>query len=421
VALETVTPSLVLTRGVPPPPYGSRFKGGVRETGFHALMAGQAPAHKIHNTFVKPWVFTSTAEEYAAMTEAAVVIDVTGEEVIELSGPGAYAVLDRLVPRRLPAASSSRCSYAVMCYPYGGIVEDGIVVPFSNELAWWSGGPAATEQWLYEHSLGTSVTVRSRLDELHVLSIQGPRSRDLVVAAGLSAAARLPYFGRAEGTLCEVPVVATRTGYTAELGFDVYVERERAGVLLERMLEAGEGTGLRRCGSSTLDIRRLEAAILNVGQDFDWRHTPFECGLDWMVALDKEFVGVEALRQHAAAGPRSELVGLVAAAGAKLAAGDVIGGVAAPEAAGDVIGGVAAPEAAGAVIGGVAAPEAAGVLSSATASPELGCDIAIARVRAGSAPVGSSVAVGPPGEPARAGAVVCTLPFVDPKRTRARA
>jgi aminomethyltransferase len=395
VSTGTVTVKLVLTEGMLAQPFGSRFKVGIRTTGFHDLMGAQATALKMHNTFLKPWLFSTVEDEYRSMTEVAVVIDVTGEEVIELRGEGAYALVDRLVPRRLPPVFRARCSYTVMCYPYGGIVEDGIVIPFSDELVWWSGGPAQTEQWLYEHGLGTNVRVSSRLDEVHVLSVQGPESRRLLVDAGCFEAAELGYFGLLAATqVCGVPVTITRTGYTAELGYDLYVERGLAHELGERLLEVGAPLGVRRCGSATLEIRRVEAGILNVGQDFDWRHTPLECGLEWMVAFDKDFVGSAALQAQRAEGPPTALVGLVAEPGVVLVGGD----------------GVLSS------LGRVS-----GIVTSAVASPTLGRHVAIARVMAGSVEQGDRVALeGCDGE-RRGGAQVCTFPFVDPERLRARA
>ncbi|HTX62681.1 MAG TPA: hypothetical protein VMD28_03530, partial [Acidimicrobiales bacterium] len=257
MSVDTVAGRLVLTRGMPAQPFGSRFKGGIRTTGFHDLMGARASALKMHNTFLKPWLFTTVESEYRSMTEAAVIIDVTGEEVIELRGEGAYAAVDRLVPRDLPPSSRARCSYSVLCYPYGGIVEDGIVIPFSEDLVWWSGGPAHTEQWLYEHCLDTGVRVTSRLDDVHVLSVQGPQSRRLLVDAGCPEARELRYFGLLAATeVCGVPVTVTRTGFTAELGYDLYVERGQARRLCERLLELGSPLGVRRCGSATLEVRR---------------------------------------------------------------------------------------------------------------------------------------------------------------------
>jgi aminomethyltransferase len=373
----------------------SHFKGGFRVTGFHPLMGAVAAGLKLHNTFLKPWRFASLAEEYAALRNAAALFDVTGEEVIEVRGADALRVMDRLVVRDLTRLADGRCVYAVMCYPYGGIVEDGIVVKFSDEHLWWSGGPAASEQWIYQHGLGHDVSVTSRLDDLHVISIQGPRSREILRSAGLPEIDAVPYFGLlADGHLGGVPVIVTRTGYTGELGYDVYVDARRALELAGALLEAGGPLGLTRCGSRTLDVRRVEAGILNVGQDFDWRHTPLDCGLGWMLDLEAEFVGKDALVGQRQRGVASELVGLLAAPGAALTVGDRV-----LDRAADRI----------------------GVVTSAAASPELQRPIAIARVDAGSARAGDGVGVHGSSDGRESVATVAALPFVDPERKRARA
>jgi glycine cleavage system T protein (aminomethyltransferase) len=390
---EIIPVPLLLNASAPRGRYASHFKGGLRVTGFHPLMGARAEAMKLHNTFLKPWAFGTIEDEYAALRDAAVLIDVTGEEVIEATGPDAVAVLDRLVPRDIVKLASPKCAYAVMCYPYGGIIEDGIIAKFSDERVWWCGGPAASEQWIYQHSLGADVTVVSKLDELHVLSIQGPRSREILAASGLDDVDDVPYFGLIpEGEICGIPVVVTRTGYTAELGYDIYVEASLAPDLCAGLLAVGIEYGLGMCGSRTLNVRRVEAGILDVGIEFDWRHTPLDCGLDWMVDLDREFVGRDALREQSANGVDSQLIGLTVDPGQELERGDEV------------------------TLNG----ESIGIVTSAVLSPELGYPVGIARVEAQTVSVGDSVHVRALGR-GWVTAVVATLPFVDPERRRSRA
>jgi aminomethyltransferase len=393
VTSEIVPVPLLMNASAPNGRYASHFKGGLRVTGFHPLMGAKAEAMKLHNTFLKPWAFGSVEDEYAALRDAAVLIDVTGEEVIEVTGPDAIAVIDRLVPRDVLGLAPPKCAYAVMCYPYGGIIEDGIVAKFSDERVWWCGGPAASEQWIYQHSLDADVTVTSKLDALHVLSIQGPRSREILAGSGLRGVEAVPYFGLIpNGEICGVPVVVTRTGYTAELGYDIYVEAHLAASLCEGLLAVGAEYGLWMCGSRTLNVRRVEAGILDVGIDFDWRHTPLDCGLDWMVDLDREFVGRDALRRQHDDGVASELVGLTVDPGQELGQGHEVTFDGGP----------------------------IGIVTSAVLSPELKRPVGIARVDAQKVGVGDSVRLS-----VAAGrwatATVAKLPFVDPERKRARA
>jgi aminomethyltransferase len=393
VSSEIVPVPLLMNASAPNGRYASHFKGGLRVTGFHPLMGAKAEAMKLHNTFLKPWAFGSVDDEYAALTDTAVLIDVTGEEVIEVTGPDAVAVVDRLIPRDMVGLTAPKCVYAVMCYPYGGIIEDGIIAKFSDERVWWCGGPAASEQWIYQHSLNADVTVASKLDELHVLSIQGPRSRAILAASGLTGVETVSYFGLIpDGEICGVPVVVTRTGYTAELGFDIYVDAGLALSLCAGLLEVGVEYGLGMCGSRTLNVRRVEAGILDVGIDFDWRHTPLDCGLEWMVDLGREFVGRDALRRQYNDGADSELVGLTAEVGQELGQGREVTLDSGP----------------------------IGIVTSAALSPELGHPVGIARVDAQTVGVGDSVRV-PIGDGGWATATVATLPFVDPERKRSRA
>ncbi len=106
--------------------------------------------------------------------------DVTGEEVIEVAGEDALEVMNALVPRDLTRLQDGQCLYSVMCYDYGGIVEDAVLVRFNAKRFWWVGGPGSSEQWIYANALGRKVTVTSYLNEKHVASLQGPKSRELL-------------------------------------------------------------------------------------------------------------------------------------------------------------------------------------------------------------------------------------------------
>ena len=178
------------------PPYlsaartGMRFKAGLKRTAFFPLIGPVAQSFRIHNTYLKPWIVTDPDEEYRAIRESAGLLDVTGEEVVEVVGPDALECLNSLVTRDISNMADNSCLYAVMCYDDGGIVEDAVLARFNRERLWWVGGPADAEQWIHSNSHSFDVSVRSYLDEIHVASIQGPNSaRD--PAAGLRGGPRL--------------------------------------------------------------------------------------------------------------------------------------------------------------------------------------------------------------------------------------
>jgi aminomethyltransferase len=377
------------------PPYltasrtGMRMKGGLKRTAFYPIISQFATDYRLHNTYLKPEQITDPLEEYWAMRTVAGLWDVTGEEAVEVSGPDATEVMNELVPRDVCKLKDESCLYCVMCYDYGGIIEDAVLMRFNAEKFWWVGGPAPTEQWIYSKSIGKNVQVRSYLDEKHVASIQGPKSREILQRVCDADLSRVPFYGMlAETQICDIPVTISRTGFTAELGYDIYVDIPNAESLFRGLWEAGKADGLQLCGSRALGIRRVEAAILNVGQDFDWTTTPYEINLGWMVELGKpSFCGKEALTRLKSEQPAKRLVGLKLEMDEAASQGDPI----------------------------IWEDQPAGVITSATLSPSLeGASIAMAMVKTAVAEIGIRLKV----KSARGSvhATVVPMPFFDPER-----
>jgi aminomethyltransferase len=296
------------------PPYEksvTRFRKGLKHTAFYPVIGRIAREFKLHNSYLKPDRITDPLDEYWTMRRIAGLWDVTGEEVIEIAGPEALALMNELIPRDLARAKDRQCLYAVMCYDYGGIVEDAVLIRFSPERIWWVGGPGHSEQWIYAHSLGRRVSVTSYLDEKHVASLQGPKSREILQLVTDADLSQLPFYHALQAKVCGVPVVISRTGFTAELGYDIYVDVPRAEQMFADLWEQSRRHGVKLCGSRALGLRRIEAAIMNFGQDFDWQHTPHQVGLGWMVNVNKGFFhGREALTGAAARDPAIRLAGL---------------------------------------------------------------------------------------------------------------
>ena len=289
-----------------------RHKSGIRRSCFFPVYAADVSLLKLHNHYLKPNVFSGAEREYWCIRNAAGLLDVTGEEVISVRGPDALKLMNSLVPRDLEKLPDGRAMYCVMCYDHGGIVEDAILVRFSAEELWWVGGPGYSEQWIYVHSLQLDVEVRGHNDDLHVASLQGPKSREILASLSDIAVDELPVFGVGKGNICGVAATLTRTGYTAELGYDIYVDVATGGELFAGLLAEVRRLGGDVCGSAALNLRRMDAAILNFTEDFDWQHTPFDVGLRWMVDFDKtvDFTGRQALQALAAVEPERRLVGL---------------------------------------------------------------------------------------------------------------
>jgi aminomethyltransferase len=376
-----------MTEMAPYRPTVTRHRKGLRHTAFYPVIGVAAKEFKLHNSFFKPDRITDPVEEYWAMRRGAGLWDVTGEEVIEVAGPDAFAVMDALVPRDLSRLADGRCCYAVMCYDYGGIVEDAVLVRFASDRFWWVGGPGGSEQWIYAHALGRNVTVTSYLNEMHVASLQGPKSRDLLQRVSEADLSRVPFYGMVETKVCGVPVVITRTGFTAELGYDIYVDVPRGRRLFENLWNDVRRDGVQLCGSRALNLRRVEAGIINFGQDFDWQHTPHQVGLGWMVNPRKGFFhGREVLLAPGATEPATRLAGLRLDGTEAAAGGDPV------------------------LLDG----EEVGMVSSAIVSPTLEYSIAIAMLDSRAATLGQQLSVLFDDRPVAA--TVVPMPFFDAER-----
>lgn len=379
--------------GIPPYSKGiTRFRKGFKHTAFYPVIGRAAREFKLHNTYLKPDQITDPVDEYWAMRRVAGLWDVTGEEVIEIAGPDAVALMNELIPRDLARATNGQCLYAVMCYDYGGIVEDGVLIRFNPERIWWVGGPGHSEQWIYAHSLGRRVTVTSYLDDKHVASLQGPKSRDILQSVCDADLSRLPFYHSIEAHVCGVPTVISRTGYTAELGFDIYVDVGSGAKMFSALWEESRRHGVKLCGSRALGIRRIEAAILNFGQDFDWQHTPYHVGLGWMVNANKGFFhGREVLTGAEAREPATRLAGLRLEGNDASLIGDQV----------------------------LLEGQPVGQVTSATISPSLKASIAIAMLDRRAAAIGQRLTV-QFGDRSVAAEVV-PMPFFDPERKLSKA
>ncbi|BCP52170.1 hypothetical protein K32_07870 [Kaistia sp. 32K] len=372
------------------PPYartGMRSRSGLKRTAFYPTIGAIATDFKLHNTYLKPDQFTDAVEEYWACRKVAGLWDVTGEEIIEIAGPDALALMDSLVPRDLTRMKDGQCYYAIMCYDFGGIVEDAVLVRFSAEKFWWIGGPGNSECWIYANAQGKRVTITSHLDTIHVASIQGPKSREIlqkVTAADLSA---LPFYWSVETEVCGAPVVISRTGYTAELGYDIYVPVEHGAKFFADLWDHSRPAGVKLAGSRALNLRRMEASILNFGHDFDWQHNPAQVGLGWMISETKgDYRAKDLLIRAKKEQPATQLAGLTLAGPEIPIDGDRV------------------------TLDG----RDVGYVTSASYSHELGHPIAIAFLETPATRHGTALRV--VAEDRRLDATVVPMPFFDPER-----
>ncbi|WP_126977270.1 DUF1989 domain-containing protein [Frigidibacter oleivorans] len=377
-----------------------------RETGFHAALAPHVTEHVEYRGFWLPQeTRAGRIAEYRACREAAAVIDLSALRKYEVTGPDAGALLQWCLTRDVSKLSVGQVVYSAMCYDHGGMVDDGTLFRM-GEMAWrWIGGDDASGLWLREQAgrMGYRAWVRSSTDRLHNIAVQGPASREILRDLVWTAPNRVPLadldwfrftvgrIGGFEG----IPVVVSRTGYTGELGYEVFCDPKDAGRVLEAVMAAGAPHGLIPMGLAALDMLRIEAGLVFAGHEFTDRTDPFEAGLGFAVALKgkaDDFCGRAAIEPRKAH-PRQVLAGLALQGRDAVAHGD------------------------GVFLGRAQV----GVVTSATHSPVLGRQIALARLEPVHAAQGTRLEVGRlDGQMKRIPAEVTGLAQYDPQKLRPR-
>ncbi|MFG1478019.1 aminomethyltransferase family protein [Xanthobacter sp. V4C-4] len=239
---------------------------------------------------------TDPYEETAAVRYKAGLIDVSALKIINVSGPGALAFLNELLTADISKVPAGRSAISSVVNEDGGLIDDVLVYVDGPESFRLSHGGGALEEALPEVAKGFDVTV-ARDDDVHILSLQGPKALDILTPHTPLDLKALPYFGHARTTLFGVPVSLARGGYSAERGYEVFTTAKDAVDLWDKILEAGRPFGAIAVSWDCLDIVRVEGALLFF--PFDMPHkdtTPWEVLMDWSVDLAKpSFRGKAAL------------------------------------------------------------------------------------------------------------------------------
>lgn len=264
--------------------------------------------------------FYNEGQEYAAIRNSVTAYDITPMLKYRIEGPDAARFINRLITRDIERCRPGRCFYTPWCNGAGQIIEDGTVFRFS-ETEFQINCAEHNLTWFLATAEGLDVRIDDVTDQIAALSLQGPLSRDLLIRAGIQEARALRYFGLVHTRLQDIPITVTRTGFTGDLGFEVWVRSEDA-VALWKHLEAAAGSrGITPIGSIALNIARIEAGHIQVHSeypdarttvDLSEKRSPFELGMSWAIDFRKDhFNGRRALlAQKEGAGPPLRLVGL---------------------------------------------------------------------------------------------------------------
>jgi glycine cleavage system T protein (aminomethyltransferase) len=345
-------------------------------------------------------------EEYWACREAAAVMDLSPLRKFEVVGPDAEALLQAAVTRNVRKLAVGQVVYTAVCNETGGMLDDATIFRLGQDRFRFVGGEEYDGTWLRalaEKLNLDQVWVKHSTDQLHNIAVQGPKSRDLLrelvwTPPTQPAFGELGWFRFAIGRIGAadgLPVIVSRTGYTGELGYELWCHPQDATSLWDAVWEAGSAHGLVPLGLDALDILRIEAGLIFAGYEFCDQTDPFEAGIGFTVPLkskEDDFVGREALERRKAA-PQRTLVGLELAGNEPAAHGDCVH----------------------------VGRSQVGVITSGTRSPILRKNIALCRMAVEYSELGTEVEVGKlDGHRKRIPAVVVRFPFYDPDKTRPR-
>jgi len=264
-------------------------------------------------------VFSFVEQEYFAIRNATTLYDLTPMVKYRIGGPDAVAYLNRLVTRDVSKLKPDRVAYCVWCNDAGHLIDDGTVFRLGTDEYRLC---TAERQlvWLLDSAVGFDVTVDEITEDIAALAVQGPTACAVLTAAGLAGVEKLKPFEIGYFTLEGRAVTLSRTGFTGDLGYEMWMDPQSAEANWDALMAAGRSRGIRAIGSQALNIARLEAGFLSPNVDFvSAEHTirtgrdrsPLELGLAWLVDFDKgHFNGRRALLAERGRGPRRQLVGL---------------------------------------------------------------------------------------------------------------
>lgn len=258
--------------------------------------------------------------EYYAIRTAAALIDVTPLYKYAIRGPDAERLLDRVVTRDVAGCEVGRMLYTPWCNDEGKVLDDGTLARLDDHRFRLTSG-LPNLRWLHTNAAGLNVEIEDVSDAICALALQGPTSREILNRVTDIDLDALRFFRITAGRVAELPVEISRTGYTGDLGYEIWTANRHAERLWDALLGAGDGYGITPCGILGMDVARIEAGLLLIQVDYvpahhalieDQKSTPLELGLGWTVALDKSthFNGRDRLAAQARDGPLWALRGL---------------------------------------------------------------------------------------------------------------
>ena len=376
-----------------------------KETGFHKKTSNLTRNFVDYNGYWLANNYTNygTIKEYTACREKAIAIDLSPLRKFEVVGPDSENLMQYALTRNVKKIAIGQVSYSAMCYENGGMIDDGTIFRLAKDNFRWIGGQEYGGTWLRElaKKKNYKAWVKSSTDQIHNISVQGPNSRKILEKFVWTPPAQptineLQWFRFTIARIDDhvgIPIIVSRTGYTGELGFEIWCHPNDASKVWEKVFEHGKDLGITPMGLEGLDMVRIEAGLIFYGYEFNDQTDPFEAGIGFAVPLKTkkdDFVGKEALIKRKAS-PQKKLVGL------------------------ELIGKEQAVNGDGVHVGRATV----GIITSGMISPVLNKNIALCRMDVKYSDIGTNVEIGKlDGHQKRIGAKVIEFPFYDPEQNK---
>lgn len=378
-----------------------------KETAFHKCFARHTRDFVEYNGYWLPNTMTNygAIAEYWACRERVVVMDLSPLRKYEVVGPDAEELMQLCVTRNMKKLSVGQVVYTAICYEHGGMIDDGTVYRLGDNNFRWIGGNDTSGLWLKKQAeeCGLNAWVRNSTDQLHNIAVQGRHSRDILkkifwTPPQQPTIEELPWFRLTiarVGDVSGTSVVISRTGYSGELGYEIFCHPKDATEIFDAVWKEGEPYGIAPLGLQALDMVRIEGGLIFAGSEFDDQTDPMEAGIGFTVPLksmEDDFIGRTAIEERKAH-PHRKLVGFEIESGTVPSPGDCVR------------------------IG----KAQVGEITSAMKSPILGKVIALGRVAVAHAEIGQEIEIGQlDGQQKRLKARIVPFPHFDPKKERVK-
>jgi len=279
---------------------------------FDATVKWGATGFSVYNHMYIPRDFGSPEQNFWNLIEKSILCDVAVERQVEITGPDAFKFTQLLTPRDLSKLSVGQCKYVLIINNDGGILNDPVLLRLAENHFWLSLADSDVLLWAQGVAVNSGLDVKISEPDVSPLQLQGPTSQEIMVKLFGESIRDLKYYWLREYELDGIPLIVSRTGWSSELGYEIYLrDGSRGNELYEKIMEAGKEHGLQP--GHTSSIRRIEGGMLSYHADADIYTNPFELGFDRLVNLDSDinFIGKEALKKIKQEGIKRKQVGLI--------------------------------------------------------------------------------------------------------------